>query len=326
MNYYLLKLRFSSPLHIGDSGSAKSLDTSGMIIRADTLFSALCHMALMADGENGIKELYELALEGQLVLSDTMPYCGERLFLPKPTIPPNRRNEVVTNDRKKMKKINFLPVDKYESYFSFINGEALFDITDIECSFGSHFVIDKVSVRGLDIPTPYSIGLFSFDNEKQCGLYMIIGCDSLDVLEKVKKLMRYAGLGGIGGKVSSGYGKFEIIEEIDINNSSDSQISLLRNMLDLAGKDYYILMTTSLPADEELDEAMEGSTYSLIRRGGFIQSGNSASYSVKKQTQYFFSSGSVFRKTFSGSVYDVSRNMGHPVYRYSKPMFLGVKV
>jgi len=326
MNYFLLKFRFNSPLHIGDSGSAKSLDTSNMIIRADTLFSALCHMALKVYGEKGIAELYDNASRGNFIISDTMPYSGKTLYLPKPVIAEYLNNEAAVKSRKKLKKINYLPLNLYESYFLFIEGKGSFDITETDCNFGSHVVVDKVAIRGLDMPTPYSVGLFNFDNAKNCGLYVIIGYDSDYILKNVIKLFRLIGLGGIGGKVSAGYGKYEIIEEIDINNSNDSQISLLKNMIYMKEPDYRILLTTSLPADEELEEVMEGSTYSLIRRGGFIQSADPEILPVKKQTQYFFSSGSVFKKTFRGSVYEVAGKAGHPVYRYSKPMFLGVKI
>ncbi|HPU62916.1 MAG TPA: type III-A CRISPR-associated RAMP protein Csm4 [Mobilitalea sp.] len=325
MNYYLLKLKFKSPLHIGDSGSAKSLDTSNMIIRADTLFSALCHTALQVDDEKGISELLEYVTSGTLILSDTMPYCGKRLFLPKPVLALQDRAVITADKRKRIKKINYIPVDMYEAYIAFIGGKSTVDIKDIDFSFGSHYVVDKAAVRGLDNSMPYSVGLFSFDNGRDCGLYVIIGYGSCDVLEKVIKLLKLLGLGGIGGKVSSGYGKYEVIEETDIGSSNDEQIDLLRSMLDMKDPDCYILLTTSLPSDDELKEVTEGSTYTLIRRGGFTQSANSSSYSVKKQTQYFFSSGSVFKKTFKGCVYNVAEKAGHPVYRYSKPMFLGVK-
>jgi len=84
MNYFLCKLRFITPLHIGDSESARSLDSSNMTICADTLFSALCHTALLTDGKAGIDKLVEYTLEDRLRFSDLHPYSGSRLFLPKP--------------------------------------------------------------------------------------------------------------------------------------------------------------------------------------------------------------------------------------------------
>lgn len=37
-----------------------------------------------------------------------------------------------------------------------------------------------------------------------------------------------------------------------------------------------------------------------------------------------FSAGSTFTKDFLGDVYDVSNNGRHSVYRYAKPMLMGV--
>ena len=44
----------------------------------------------------------------------------------------------------------------------------------------------------------------------------------------------------------------------------------------------------------------------------------------RKNDLYVFSAGSTFTKDFSGDVYDVSNNGRHSVYRYAKPMLMGV--
>ncbi|MBQ3692606.1 MAG: type III-A CRISPR-associated RAMP protein Csm4, partial [Clostridia bacterium] len=43
-------------------------------------------------------------------------------------------------------------------------------------------------------------------------------------------------------------------------------------------------------------------------------------------TQYFLGSGSVVRRKFEGDVYEVGENGTHTVYRYSKPIFMEVKL
>ena len=45
---------------------------------------------------------------------------------------------------------------------------------------------------------------------------------------------------------------------------------------------------------------------------------------VKKQTQYFLTAGSVLQHTYQGELCDVGIGVPHPVYRYSKPLFMGV--
>lgn len=142
-------------------------------------------------------------------------------------------------------------------------------------------------------------------------------------MDYIRNLLTIVGLGGIGGKVSAGYGKYEIYDEFYLDDPWDEQTEFLNNALQNKNYKRNLLLTSSLPTDNELDKAIEGSTYNLIRRGGYIQS-YSYQQPVKKQTQYFFAAGSMFLTRFEGDVYDVSRGAGHPVYRYAKPIFLGV--
>ena len=324
MNYFLCKLNFTTSLHIGDSESARSLDTSCMTICADTLFSALCHTALTADGKEGIDKLVGYTLTNQLRFSDLHPFAGKRIFLPKPYITPGeyRENSVNIKDRKKMKKLTHLPLDMLDDFLASLKGEKDFDLDKAVCSFGDHYITTKASIRGNEKTMPYSIGLFSFN--KDCGLYLIIAYDSEEVLNYVLRLLKLLSFSGIGGKISSGYGKFEIIEKIKLDETDSPDLTRLNQLLQDDKANSYLLLTSSLPNDEELKETMEGSSYSLIRRGGFIQSNSSKAGIFKKHTQYFFSSGSVFLKKYQGNLYLVSHHYDHPVYRYAKPIFLGI--
>ena len=51
MSCFLFSLRFTAPVHFGLSDAALSLYASEESFCADTLFSALCHTALRAEGE-----------------------------------------------------------------------------------------------------------------------------------------------------------------------------------------------------------------------------------------------------------------------------------
>jgi CRISPR-associated protein Csm4 len=120
---------------------------------------------------------------------------------------------------------------------------------------------------------------------------------------------------GIGGKVSAGYGKFTA-------GAPEPPGEALTALFDAPGK--YMSLTAALPADGELEAVMRGCAYTVIRRGGFINSGVYGQ-PVKKRTQYFFAAGSVFERRFGGDIYDVGPDGGpHPVYRYAKPLFIGV--
>lgn len=325
MNYFLCKLRFNTPIHIGDSESARSLDTSSMTICADTLFSALCHTALTVDGQKGIERLVEYVRSEHIRFSDLHPYAGDRIFLPKPYIAPYvyRDNTGNTKSRKEMKKIAHLPIDMLDDFLSSLRGKGSFDVERAICSFGEHHVTTKVSIRGNEQSLPYIVGLYIF--HKDCGLYLIIGYDTDEVLDYIIRLLHILSFSGIGGKISSGYGKFQLIEEVKLEESVYPDLVRLNQLLrhDTPGK--YLLLTSSLPTIEELEEVMEGSSYRVIRRGGFVHSSDNRALFPKKQTQYFFSSGSVFLKKFNGDIYCVSEHFNHPVYRYAKPIFLGIE-
>ena len=45
----------------------------------------------------------------------------------------------------------------------------------------------------------------------------------------------------------------------------------------------------------------------------------------RKKDLYVFNSGSTFTEKFEGDICDVSSGGAHPVYRYAKPLWLGVE-
>ena len=104
MNYFLFKLQFETAVHFGSSDAALSLATSEEHVRADTLFSALCQTALCLYGPEGAEELCGQVQEGKLLLSDTMPWRGDTLFLPKPVTPVETEQDLPSDQKKKRKK------------------------------------------------------------------------------------------------------------------------------------------------------------------------------------------------------------------------------
>ncbi|MCL2217994.1 MAG: type III-A CRISPR-associated RAMP protein Csm4, partial [Defluviitaleaceae bacterium] len=60
--------------------------------------------------------------------------------------------------------------------------------------------------------------------------------------------------------------------------------------------------------------------------GGFVFSETYSEEALRKNDLFALDSGSVVRSRFKGGVYDVSHHGSHPVYRYAKPMLLGVKL
>ena len=328
MNYCIFKLEFLTPVHFGASDSARSLESAGMTFCADTVFSALCHKALRA---GGMDELIDTAKRGGLLLSDAMPFSREDFYIPKPALPATKHADSDPSLRKRMKKLRYLPLSLLPGFIESLHGEGTFDPASVRSRFGETFANEKVSIaREADPATggakdaePFSVGAFRF--EDGCGLYFIAAFTSREIMESVARLIRLLESEGIGGKISAGFGKFRLAEKILLDGSEPEPLKPLEAMLRENAASHYILLTSALPRDDELAPAMENAQYTLIRRAGFVQS-DCISNPVKKRTQYFFAAGSVFGQTFEGGLCDVGIDMPHPVYRYAKPIFLGVNV
>ena len=301
MNYFLFKLQFDTAVHFGSSDSALSLYTSEETLRADTLFSALCHESLAQHGEAALQQLCSEVQQGKFLLSDLMPYHDETFYLPKPIAPSESTEEVETNLRKKVKKLAWLPVLRFDEYARSLHA-GHFDPGKKGCevctSFGTHFEQTKAAVPAQGDARPYQVGLFRFAPD--CGLYFIFGCAEERQAEALEHLLNGLGMTGIGGKVSAGYGKFHVVDTILLNEPFD-------------------------PQDTELDSALEVASFQLVRRSGFMASDH-VDTPQKKKTQYFLAAGSVLQHRYQGALYNVSLVESHPAYRYSKPIFMGVSL
>ena len=140
-------------------------------------------------------------------------------------------------------------------------------------------------------------------------------------LEFVELLVKLLGLGGIGGKVSSGYGNFSLVSVITPEYANASEKALFTMLNKNTGR--FITLTTAYAEDSAHDRILEGAEYKLVRRGGYAFS-ETCTKILKKQTGYMFASGSAFTSKFEGIMPDVGRNMPHPVLRYGYPIFIGV--
>lgn len=322
MNYYLYKLKFTSPVHFGTSDSALSLYTSGDRFLADTLFSSLCRQALLLSGEEGLNALLGDVENGNLLISDGMIWSGDDFYIPKPYINGTAGSgDVSSKEKKQMKKLRWLPLRSLDSFGASLRGESKFVPNDIPLSFGSEGENTRVAISDGE-SVPYQVGHFTFNDNS--GLYIIAGISDDPSAERFSGLLKAAGLNGIGGKISSGYGKFVIEDEIFLNEPFDEQTEFLYNALKNEESGSYLLITTAIPDEGELRSALDGASYQMTRRAGFIFSETYADTPRKKKTEYYLSSGSVLKNRFSGSLHVVAKNGNHNVYRYSRPLFLGV--
>lgn len=305
MNYKIYKMIFKQGVHFGDH----SLEKSEITFQADTLFSALCIEALKIDK---LDELLESVKENHLVFSDAFPYIGQEFFIPKPMkkIEQVVQSEDVTT-RKKFKKLEYIQVSLLDKY---IKGQYPINKGSDIKKLGIHVLKTSASIRGNEEALPYRVGIYRF--KKENGLYIVVGYDSQEILDLFDELFEMLSLSGIGGKKNSGLGHFDL-EIAELPKELNQRLNT---------KGEVMTLSVSLPTEDELEEVLDDSRYLLVKRSGFIDSYTYSKEQRRKKDIYLFKSGSCFNKTYQGDIYNVSSGGSHPVYKYAKPLFMGVEV
>jgi CRISPR-associated protein Csm4 len=307
MKYTLYKLSFSAPVHFGSGRLGKTMYT----VYADTLFSAMC-TEMQKVQSDGAKLLYEAAVSGRLSLSDAMPYSGRTLFVPKPMTAIESKTEGDSGLKKEFKRLVYIPVDDLDDYLSGNYDPA--PANKLLRELGSAAEQVRVSEGRGDDSLPYSVGTYRFS--ENCGLYFICGADE-EIQPHVDDLMDSLSYTGIGGKLSSGLGRFDYTYK-DVPDSFLSRFQ--------GGYSRYMTLSVCMAKECELESVLDGAGYELIKRSGFVASPDYAVMPVKKRDFYAFKAGACFAKPFEGDVFDVGGSGAHPVYRYAKPMLIGIEV
>ena len=304
MIYQIYKMEFLNNVRFGK----QSLNETNPTLYADTLFSALYQEAMKQQKENSF---YQMVHTGKLIFSDGFPYQGREYYLPKPYI---RIEETDKKDnskeKKKFKKLKYIPLSKLERY---LKGETKAEEFEEEQELGYTGMKVSVAVRGKEEPEPYRVRYFTFQEGN--GLYFLVKTDNEEEIQLLDELMTGLSYSGIGGKRHTGMGRFEY-ERCDMP-------VILRTKLETSAEKY-MLLSTALPEENELEQILEQAEYQLLKRSGFVASTDYADQQMRKRDLYVFQSGSCFGKTFSGQIVDVSDAGRHPVYRYAMGIFMGV--
>ncbi len=304
LQYEIYKMEFESGVHFGNG----SLNDTKNSFCSDTLFSALCHEALLS-GNDKLNELYDKVSEGKIIFSDAMPYIGDSLYIPKPLLKPKREDDNVS-DRKKWKNLKYIDISKIQDY---LQGELDVEKESVKINnIGNKTVRQSVSLTNPEKSEPYSIGIYRFNSH--CGLYVIFGYENEEDSDFFIELMDGLGYSGIGGKKNTGLGKyFGMPEKLD-----DNVVKMLSTE---SGNN--ILLSQALPIENEMSVIDSGNVL-FEKKSGFIYSTTFANEPLKKKDMYFLKSGSVLQTRFKGNIYDVGVDGNHPVWRYGIPMFLSV--
>lgn len=299
----LYKLTFSSPVHFGKG----RLNSSDVGITADTLFSAI-FKELIKEDEKKAHSFYTACKTGAITFTDLFPYSEDKYFIPKPFVHVEAAVKGDSSVKKSFKKLSFIPFEDLPIYMS-----GNYDPKKT-VEFGISSVRTRVAVNYEGDNLPYNVGLWQFNNNS--GLYLLARANEEDhyLFGDALYSLEYT---GIGGKISSGLGKFTCVEETPSKQMEDS-ISQTGSL--------YMTLATAMATNEELEDTLAGATFNIVKRSGFVASEKYSETPLKKRDMYCFSSGSCFKNRFNGDIFDVSTEEGsHPVYRYARPFFITVR-
>lgn len=336
MSYYIYQLKFLSPVHFGNAHSGGGLENSSIEFLADSMFSAICSEMVSAQSYDTLEKFVNLAKSGRLKLSDLFPYHSDdkgntSFYLPRPKIDFN--TSIDTDDLKKtrsrlmnekfLSKEKFFKITELKKIFEMlatgknrIRGEII--------EFTESSVTTKVNCRN-GVSMPYFISSQTFKEGN--GLYGIIELDISDIAEKevilnqLQNFIELLGYSGIGGKRSSGYGKFELLDDILDVAEGDfyEDIAELNNMLTAEKATMYMSVSVLHPLESELSDVKKG-WYSIKKRSGF-------SDNIKRNDIYMIEAGSCFQKKIIGNIIDISdKRINHPVYKYGAGMYVGLGI
>lgn len=310
MKYTIYKLNFEKGIRTGRG----KLSETDITFKADNIFSAILNEVSKYD-KKLLKKIVENVKNNRLILSDSFPFSNKELMLPKPMLSiGNEDGDGDSKEKKKYKKIKYIPLSCFREY---LKGKSDPDeILIFNENIGKKQLDTKIQYKNSGEHDIYNMEYFKFT--KGSGLYFILGYEDEDLLEEVDEVLYNLSFTGIGGKKSIGLGRFEMIEE-DIP-------PLLKDRINTGKAN--MLLTTSMAKEEELSKVLnKNSKYSLSRRGGYTYSEDKAGKSeeyYRKDTLYFFNPGSIFDTKFKGDLFRIDNGFAHPIYRYSKPIWLEV--
>lgn len=332
MRFAIFSLAFDGPVHFGEASQGGGLEQAGMGYPADTLFSALC-TELSAEGALAdLARLREGVTSGRLLLSDLLPWqvVGDEMayYLPRPVLQLTRRAQqplayretcAQATARKRAKKLKYLRASRLADFLRAMQADGRWEEETPE--FGAQALTERVNCRGA-ASLPYFVGTFSFCAD--AGLYLLAGMEREEDQDWLEELLRWLGWLGIGGKRSSGYGKFHLAEDVlsldELGLYADD--AALYRMLEDAAAPWQMTLSPLLPTREEIPAVRQGS-YALRHVGGFV---TEAAHAEKKRGVYLVEAGSCFRARPAGQVAVLGTSGGHEVLRYGKGLYVGVTV
>lgn len=358
MKYYLYKLWFSTPVHFGGAAEGGKLEEAEMTLAADSLFSALCCELAEQGEEERLSRFIVLTREGKVRFSDLYPFQREErgeewYYLPRPVLPPAPAKEKEelrdlaterkeARARKNLKKLSHLRASELEPFLAAWREGRPYHTREI-FSFGTSSLVERVNCSREGETLPYFVRTFNFS--QKAGLYGVLAVEEEAVGTEIIFALESLGLTGIGGKRSSGYGKFCLENGGGLSKEhAAGDVTAKKNTVSLAvdlakatsvdGKALYSLLQAEsapcqmclsvlLPAERD-EEVLTDAWYQLVRRSGFIT--GAANQQQKKDSVYMLSAGSCLPRRLTGKMAVLGRVGGHEVLRYGYGMYAGLSL
>ena len=218
---------------------------------------------------------------------------------------------------KQQKRLSYIRAGRMQEYLESLREGRPFDEP---AAFGQENLHQRVNCRGEE-PLPYFVGSFVFHD--QAGLYLIVSTESEDVVEAMSCLLEFMGQSGIGGKRSSGYGKFHLADDAVLLSEDavygEDDAALYRLLTDEAAE-WQMTLSPVLPDARDIETVAQG-FYHLRHVGGFV---TTAALAEKKNSICLLDSGSCLHERVPGSMASLGQNEGHPVLRYGYGLYVGL--
>ena len=329
-HWKLVKLDFGrNPVHFGELGIG--MEESSERAYSDTLFSAWVSSYARLFGKTAVEELFKLFIDQPkqppFRLSSTFIYHGETYYLSRPIEHPNGYPKDDLAFAKEYKKLNYLPLQVWQRWYQgdgFTNadqaelelkvkqsktGGALEQAHTFDYSkaYGSQR-IPKVSLdRTTRASNFYHVGFVQF--QPDAGLYFLIHFPTADpALEtQLASALSLLGEDGIGGEKSSGAGRFTATWQL--------LDPVWQAVIAFSQPNAYSLISL-LWEHPFAPESLQGASYALRERSGWIASPVSGQQ-ARRQAVQMFMEGSVFPQAISGMLANVTPGTfkAHPIYR-----------
>lgn len=334
-SYYLIRLSFETAVRFGDGRSMGS-GSANSSMSSDSFYSALLSETVRQEGKDSLEKVIDLISQDQFLASSLLPYYINdkkyKYFLPRPLLPnklKSKHNPGNSSAKKVLKKVPYISNDEMISYLDFISqgiGEAT-DFTDHLMNRPVPIEYEHVNLRDEEDSLPYTVAAYKFAKHNS-GLYCLLYMQDKKTKEWLIRTLDCLADTGLGGKKSSGLGKFEY-ELVPL--SKDVETKKLWYLINNDVADYYMSLGNIIPSTDSDFATLqsENSAYLLNVIDGFAssinaQTGRDKGNLFKRKSFVALQAGSCFEKPLIGSIVDLSSRQDHPVYRIGKTIQVGL--